>query len=203
MSILALRGKILSILTMKLKARIPQFAPESMDHDMVFFAYKDLITWLKVKWGMDESYLIPGKLNRYVFEKRDELDAFLNFWIDSWLEKWRERVKILHKKPKIPKPNAERLGRANRIYRKRKNLKELEEMVVRKLINNGEVCMTKEIAKNLILEEITKRVRSKDEKLDANLNPLDILSNLTSRISRLPNEKGPLVFLKVKSRLFE
>jgi len=202
MSILALRGKILSKLSRKLKARIPQFAPESIDHDMVFFAYKDLITWLKVNWGTDESHMVSGRLNRYVFEKADELDAFLNIWVDSWLEKWRERVRILHKKPRIPKPNLERVNTANKIYREKEHSKELEEIVVRKLVNKGEICMTREIAKNLILEEIAKRVPSEDEKGETNLNPLDVLNNLTSKIARLPNEKGPLVFLKVKGSPF-
>ncbi|MFB0502876.1 MAG: hypothetical protein ACETWE_03500 [Candidatus Bathyarchaeia archaeon] len=202
MSIVALRGKILSKLSGKLKARIPQFAPESMDHDMVFFAYKDLITWLKVKWGTNESHLVCGRLNKYVFEKEDELDAFLNFWVDSWLEKWRDRVRILLKKPRIPKPNLERVNTANRVYREGKHLKELEEIVVGKLVNKGEICMSREISKNLILEEIAKRVPSRDEKQEANLDALEILSDLTSRIARLPDEKGPLVFLKVKGSSF-
>lgn len=202
MSIVALRGQILSKLSRKLKERIPQFAPESMDHDMVFFAYKDLIAWLKVKWDTNESHMVSGRLNKYVFEKEDELDAFLNFWVDSWLEKWRDRVRILLKKPRIPKPNLERVNTANRVYREGKGLKELEEIVVRKLVNKGEICMTREISKNLILEEIAKRVPSRDEKQEANLNTLDILSDLTSRIARLPDEKGPLVFLKVKGSPF-
>ena len=202
MSIVALRGQILSKLSGKLKERIPQFAPESMDHDMVFFAYKDLIAWLKVKWDTNESHMVSGRLNKYVFEKEDELDAFLNFWVDSWLEKWRDRVRILLKKPRIPKPNLERVNTANRFYREGKDLKELEEIVVRKLVNKGEICMTREISKNLILEEIAKRVPSRDEKKEANLNTLDILSDLTSRIARLPDEKGPLVFLKVKGSPF-
>jgi len=202
MSIVALRGKILLKLSRKLKERIPQFAPESMDHDMVFFAYKDLIAWLKVKWDTNESHMVSGRLNKYVFEKEDELDAFLNFWVDSWLEKWRDRVRILLKKPRIPKPNLERVNTANRFYREGKDLKELEEIVVRKLVNKGEICMTREISKNLILEEIAKRVPIRDEKQEANLNTLDILSDLTSRIARLPDEKGPLVFLKVKGSPF-
>jgi len=34
------------------------------------------------------------------------------------------------------------------------------------------------------------------------LDALEILSDLTSRIARLPDEKGPLVFLKVKGSSF-
>ena len=202
MSILALRGKILSILSRQLKSRIPQFTPDSVDHDMVFFAYKDLITWLKAKWNIKDSRQIPRRLNRYVYEKAEELDAFLNFWVDQWLEKWRERVKILHKKPKIPKRNLERTNRAIGIYRKVKHLKDLEETVVRKLINQGEICMTEQIAKNLILEEIAKHIPTTNEKPEVELNSLDILSNLTSKIARLPNEKGPLVFLRVRTSSF-
>ncbi|MFQ6094721.1 MAG: hypothetical protein ACE5NN_01120, partial [Candidatus Bathyarchaeia archaeon] len=183
MSIIALRGKILSILSRELKARIPQFAPNSVDHDMVFFAYKDLITWLKVKWNVNESYLIPRRISTYVHEKQEELDAFLSFWIDQWLEKWRERVRILHKKPKIPKPHLERANRAIKIYRRMKHLKDLREIVVGKLINQGEICMTEEIAKNLILEEIAKRIQGTDDKTAVDLNCLDILNNLTSKIA--------------------
>ena len=117
MSILALRDRVLSMLSRKLRERIPQFAPEGVDRDMIFFAYKDLITCLRVKWKERDSYLIPRKLNKHIYDKTGEFDVFLSFWIDLWLEKWRERVKILHKKPKIPKPSLERANRALRIYR--------------------------------------------------------------------------------------
>jgi hypothetical protein len=59
------------------------------------------------------------------------------------------------------------------------------------------------IAENLIIEEITRRLR--DRKWDSNafrLDPIDIYNTLSRRISGLSKEKGPLVYLRVKPYMF-
>ncbi len=169
---------------------------------MISFVYRDLINWFRIKWNIDESYSIPSILDRYVEEKSEELNVFLSLWLDRWLEKWRERVRILHKKPKIPKFSLDRANKSMRVYRKMDRAVELKDTLIRKLINQGEICMTEQIAENLIVEEISKFIPKEDEEPETNLNPLDILNNLIPRISRLPMEKGPLVYLRVRTGLF-
>jgi len=167
---------------------------------MVSFVYRDLINWFRVKWNIEDSYSIPGMLDRYVDEESEELNVFLSLWLDRWLEKWRERVKILHKNPKIPKFSLERANRSMKIYRKMEHGAELKDALIRKLINKGEICVTEQIAENLIVEEIAKSIPRTDEGHETpRLNPLEILNNLTPRISRLPKEKGPLVYLRVRT----
>jgi len=202
-SILTLRGKIFSILSRELNARIPQFHPYDVDYEMIFFVYRDLVNWLRVKWDVEEAYSIPGMLDRYVEEKNEEFNALLSFWLDLWLQKWRDRVRILHKKPRIPKLSLEQTGKSIRIYRELDHREELKEALIRKLVNHGEICMTEQIAENLIVEEIAKYIPRLDEaRKVGGLNPLEILNNLVPRVSRLSRERGPLVYLKMRNSLF-
>jgi len=202
-SILTLRGKIFFILSRELNARIPQFHPYSLDYEMIFFVYRDLLNWLRIQRDIDEAYPTPGMLDRYVEEKNEEFNVFLSLWLDRWLEKWRERVRILHKKPKIPKISLERTDKSIRIFREMPHSDELKDAVIRKLINHGEICMTEQIAENLIVEEIAKFVPGLDEgNKVTGLNSLEILNNLIPRISRLSREKGPIVYLRMKNGLF-
>lgn len=186
----------------ELKARLPGFRPYSLDYEMIFFVYRDLVNWLRVKWDTGESHSVTGTLERYVEEKPEELNAFISLWLDLWLEKWRERVRVLRKKPKIPKLKLERVSQSAKIFRKMDHAKELKDALIRKLINLGEICMTDKIAENLIVEEIAKHIPRADEDREVSLNPLEVLNNLVPRVSRLPNEKGPLVYLRVKNGLF-
>jgi len=170
---------------------------------MISYVYRDLINWFTVKWNIDESHSIPTMLDRYAEEKSEELNAFLSLWLDHWLDKWRERVRILHRKPKIPKMSLERANKSMKVYKEMDHNGELKDTLVRKLINHGEICMTEQIAENLIVEEIAKFIPRLDEghKM-AGLNPLEILNNLIPRISRLSKEKGPLVYLRIRTSMF-
>jgi len=198
--IFSLRGKIFSVLLRELDVRIPQFHPYGADYEMVSFVYRDLINWFKVKWNIEESHSVYGLLDRHVEEKSEELNAFLDFWLDRWLEKWRDRVKILQKKPQIPQSNLDRANKALKICRKMDQGGELKDILVGKLINQGEICMTEQIAENLILEEISKCLpRMNEPDVEATLNPVQILNNLIPRICKLHRERGPLVYLRIRT----
>ena len=81
---------------------------------------------------------------------------------------------------------------------------ELKDALIRKLLNRGEICMTEQIAENLIVEEISKFIPRVDEGQETiNLNPLQILNNLIPRISQLPREKGPLVYLTLRTGSYQ
>jgi len=166
--------------------------------------YKDLINWFRAKWNIEDSYSIPSMLEGYIEENSEELNAFLNLWLDCWLEKWRERVRILHRKPKIPEFRLEQANKSMKIFGKMNRSVELKDALIGKLINRGEICMTEQIAENLIVEEISKFIPRVDEGQETiNLNPLQILNNLIPRISQLPREKGPLVYLTLRTGSYQ
>ncbi len=197
MSLAALKRRIVSILSEEFRVKVPQFSPYGLDYDMIFYAYHDLINWFKAEWDTDDPHLIAARLLRYFEGENEEFRAFIGFWLDRWLEKWRDRVRILHRKPKVPRFKIEQANRAINAFRRMNGSRELKEHVIRKLIKNGEICMTEQIAENLIVEEIAKHM-PKNRRRNVDLNPLDILNALTPKITRLSKERGPLVYLKVK-----
>ncbi|MEM2539009.1 MAG: hypothetical protein QXN85_00940, partial [Candidatus Bathyarchaeia archaeon] len=98
----------------------------------------------------------------------------------------------------------ENIRMARKVYQHMDYKLDLKSMAVRKLIKHGEICMIEFIAENLIVEEIAKRIRktSKDLNIVA-IDPLKIYSALSARISRLPKEKGPLVYLNIRPNVFQ
>jgi len=200
MGFLSLRRRIISMLAEELKEFIPQFEPYSADYQMVVYASKDLEEWMKYKWSLNNGAFYE-MLEEIIDNKHEEFHIFLKSWAGIWLEKWRERVRLLHTKPKLPPKVMERLKEAKRIYNKSEFKRELKELLIKKLIGHGEICMTNFIAENLIIEEITRRLR--DARPDnLNLDPIDIYNSLSRRISGLSKEKGPLVYLRIKPYMF-
>ena len=202
MGFLSLRRRIISLLAEELKEYVPQFEPYSADYQMVIYASKDLEEWMKYKWSLNSGVLYET-LERIIEDKHEEFHIFLKSWVSVWLDKWRERVRLLHTKPKLPPNVMERLKEAKRIYKKSEFKRELKDLLTRKLIRHGEICMASFIAENLIIEEITRRLR--DTKVDPNnfkLDPIDIYNSLSRRIFGLSKEKGPLVYLRIKPYMF-
>jgi len=202
MGLLSLRRRIISLLAEELKEYIPQFEPYSADYQMVVYASKDLEEWMRYKWSLNNGAFYET-LGRIIEDKYDEFHIFLKSWVSVWLDKWRERVRLLHTKPKLPPNVMKRLKEAKRIYQKSEFKRELKELLTKKLIRHGEICMAGFIAENLIIEEITRRLR--DVKPDSNnvkLDPIDIYNSLSRRIFSLSKEKGPLVYLRIKPYMF-
>lgn len=202
MAFLTLRRRIISMLAEELKEYIPQFEPYSADYQMVVYASKDLEEWMRCKWAMNSNDFY-GTLEKVIYDENEEFRIFLKSWIGVWLEKWRERVRLLHTKPKLPPNVVERIKEAKRIYRRSEFRNELKDLLIRKLIRQGEICMANFIAENLIIEEITRRLRGrKRDPASFKLDPIDIYNSLSRRISGLSKEKGPLVYLRVKPYMF-
>jgi len=202
MGFLSLRRRLISLLAEELKESVPQFEPYSADYQMVVYASKDLEEWIRYKWSLN-SGVFHETLERIMDEKNDEFHIFLKPWVSIWLEKWRERVRLLHTKPKLPPNVMERLKEAKRIYKKSEFKRELKDLLTRKLIRHGEICMASFIAENLIIEEITRRLRdTKPNSNNIKLDPIDIYNSLSRRIIGLSKERGPLVYLRIKPYMF-
>ncbi len=197
------RSRLFSLLAKEFETFIPQFKPYTTDYQMVAYASKDLETWLKVKMGIDDAEALYKMVEEtYRGGPRDPRTP-VGFWADMWLKKWRERVKILSTKFEEPRDHVERVKRARKIFQEMDWRNELRKMIIKKLIEHGEICMTEFIADNLIIEEIARRLQRADNNSIIALDPLSIYNAVSSRIVRLSKEKGPLVYLSIKPGLFQ
>ncbi|MEM2915446.1 MAG: hypothetical protein QXH91_08640 [Candidatus Bathyarchaeia archaeon] len=205
MSYSTYRGNLLTLLIEEFETCIPQFKPYSLDYQMVVYACRDLEAWLRTKWEIDDYKELFEKIESFLNEEHGYFKVFLRFWSKQWLDKWRERVKVFSAQPKMPPQYMSKLKKAKKIYMEMEHRKELKKAVTRKLLNQNEICMTEIIAENLIIEEIAKRIKSTNEDSEMPnliiLNPIDILNTLSHRISKLPKEKGPLIYLNIKPYL--
>lgn len=202
MNVMPLRSRLFSFLARELEALIPQFKPYTTDYHVVAYASKDLETWLKVKMGIEDAGLLYKRIEEMSRERPEDLKAMLSFWANIWLSKWQERVRIQPAKTEESKEHAEKIRRARRILQEMEWKDDLKNMVIRKLIECGEVCMTEFIAENLIVEEIARRLHRADDKSFVAPDPLSIYNAVSLRIMRLSREKGPLVYLNIKPGLF-
>jgi hypothetical protein len=204
MSAINFRNKVFSLLIEAFQGYIPQFKPYTLDYQMVVYASRDLETWLKVKLNTDDAQAIYKSLEGYFEGKMQDLKSSISLWASMWLNKWRERVRVLSTKFEMPPDYAEKIGRAKKIYQNMDYKYELKNMAVRKLVNQGEICMIEFIAENLIIEEIAKRIRkSSKNMISIAPDPLSIYNAVSARITRLPKERGPLVYLNIKPNIFQ
>jgi hypothetical protein len=203
MSTLSFRNKLFSLLVEELGTYIPQFKPYTLDYQMVLYASKDLEVWLRVKMNTEDNRVIYERLEENFRTKPRDLRLSINFWAGMWLKKWRERVRILSTRFEMPPDHIERIRKARRLYQNIDYKSELKSMAVKKLVDYNEICMIEPIAENLIIEEIAKYIQKENKGLmPAVLDPLSIYNAVSGRISRLPKEKGPLIYLNIKPNIF-
>ncbi|MEM1514491.1 MAG: hypothetical protein QXH24_00315 [Candidatus Bathyarchaeia archaeon] len=203
MSAVNIRSRLFSLLAKEFESFIPQFKPYTTDYQMVAYSSKDLETWLRVKMGIDDSREIYRKVEDILRENPNNFKTSLSFWASMWLRKWKERVRILLTKFEEPRDHVERVKRARRILQEMEWRDELRSMVIKKLVEHVEICMTEFIADNLVIEEIARRLQRTDKDSVVALDPLSIYNAVSSRIIRLSRERGPLVYLNIKPGLFQ
>ena len=201
MRVVSLRRRLISLIAEEMKNRIPQFEPYSSDYQMVVYASKDLEEWMRQKLSLRGGSFYEA-LERMLYDGRGEFRVFVKSWVTIWLGKWRERVKLLHTKPKLPPSVEKRIKEAKRIYRRLEFRKELKNLITRKLISQGEICMAGFIAENLIIEEIARRLRNPNvDPKNLRLDPIDIYNALSRRVLEIQRERGPLIYLRIKPNL--
>jgi hypothetical protein len=188
---------VMSLLTRELKRAIPELNLHGPERSLLDFAYQDLKTCLKTKWKDVSSTEIEENLK--VEDRQEELNEFLKVWIPQWLEKWRERVTLCQKLPFFSLEHAKTKRKAAKLFKRMENWQELKKLITQKLIDKGEVCMTEMLAENLIVEEITHRLRRNNGKtLDKNtMEPLNVFQAVLPRVQRLTERRIPLIHLKL------
>ena len=189
---------IMPMLAGELENEIPDLDIHGSEKRLLEFAYQDLEACLSEKFRDTASEDIEEVLNDET--RQDEVKSFLKVWTKQWLEKWRERVTFCQKIPYFSLEQLKTKKKATMIFKKMKNGQELRELVVQKLINNGEVCMADLISENLIIEEIACRLRMNKGKAATEKVPLEpwiILQEVLPRVKRLTQRKAPLIHLKL------
>ena len=180
-----------------LESEIPDVDIFGSDRKLLDFAFKDLTVCLSSKEGRNKVD-IKKVLNDKT--RHEEVKSFLKVWTQKWLTKWRERVTFCQKMPSFSLEHVQLRKEATRHYKGMEHGKELKQMIVQKLINNGEVCMPELIAENLIIEEITGRMRMNKHLVPEDkvtLDPYDLFENVSPQVKKLLGRKMPLIRLKL------
>ena len=189
---------ILPWLAGELEKEIPDLDIHGSERKLLDFAYQDLETCLIEKLNDKNSGDIEEALKDE--RRQDEIQTFLKIWTKKWLEKWRERVTLCQKMPYFSLEHLKAKKKAKKIFKRIKKGPELKKMIIKSLINKGEICMVDLIAENLIIEEIAFRLRMNSRKIPADkiiLDPWHILQAVSPRIKRLVKRKTPLVHLQL------
>ena len=77
---------------------------------------------------------------------------------------------------------------------------ELKDFVIQKLISQGEVCMPELIAENLVIEQITFRLKSQNGKSSVDkdaLKPWQIFCDVLPQVRSLAKRKTPIIHMKL------
>lgn len=180
-----------------LESEIPDVDIFGSDRKLLDFAYKDLeicLTSREDDKKVDISKVLEDKT------RHEEVKSFLKVWTQQWLGKWRERVTFCQKMPQFSLEHVQLRKEATKQYKSMEHGKELKKMIVQKLIKNGEVCMAELIADNLIIEEMTGRMRLNKRMVPEDkitMEPYDLFQNVSPQVKKLTKRKIPLIRLKL------
>jgi hypothetical protein len=182
----------------ELEKEIPDLDLYGSERKLLDFAYQDLETCLKEKYEDPNFGDIEEALNDEA--RQEEIKAFLKVWTTQWLEKWRERVTFCQKMPQFSLDHLKTKTKAKKIFKRMENGQELKNLVVQKLIKEGEICMAELIAENMIIEEIAYRLKMNKGKAPTDktvLDPWSIFQEVSPRVKSLAERKTPLIHLKL------
>lgn len=194
------------LLSEKLKDKNPMLDIFGSDHKVLQIACQDLTNYLKFHWNLvgkeANEYELVDRLEEYYNENPDELEEFINLWTGIWLKKWKERVKLLIGKEKARKWNkvAGILNKAEPLWRKLADRREMQEVVTSTLIKNGEICGTSILAENLLKMELgrnKKKYSNEEERV------MNVINNTLRKSRELARSIGPLIFVKVDKGYYQ
>jgi hypothetical protein len=180
-----------------LESEIPDVDIFGSERKLLDFAYQDLQICLTTR-DKDKKVDIDQIIKDQT--RHDEVRCFLKVWTPQWLEKWRERVTFCQKVPRFSMSQIKFRKKATKHFKEMEQGDELKEMIVQKLIEKGEVCMPELIAENLIIEELTTRMRMIDRKVADDfivLEAWDVFKNVSPQVKKLSERKAPLIRLKL------
>ncbi|MCL1965792.1 MAG: hypothetical protein FWF66_06615 [Candidatus Bathyarchaeota archaeon] len=169
------------------------------DRKVLQIAYRDFTNYLKVHWNLigkeaNQCEMVKN-LEKQIKENLVEFEEFLTIWTNIWLRKWKERVKLLIGNQKSVESQVfDELKSAEPYWRKIGQKQEVTELVVGALVKNGEICGTEIVAESLLKMELcAKHV----QKLDDKERVLNIVNSALQKTRRIPQNNGPLIFVKI------
>ncbi|MGD8546185.1 MAG: hypothetical protein PVH12_08440 [Candidatus Bathyarchaeota archaeon] len=183
----------------KLKSKNPMIDIFGSDRKVLQIACQDLANYLKVHWDLigkeaSECELVD-KLEELYNDDPDELEEFIDLWAGMWLKKWKERVKLLIGKKSMKwKKVRSTIEKAQPLWRKLSNRKEMQEVVASTLIRNGEICGTSILAENLLKMELGQ---NKDGYTNQEEQVMNVVNSALRKSRKLARSSGPLIFVKV------
>ncbi len=195
------------LLSESLRNRNPQFDLQRSDKRLLRIASQDFTNYLMFHWKLTDQEIaqleFTERIRRYVHEEPEELKEFMNIWCGIWMKKWNERVELVTEPEESQrlKKNLKRLDQAERVWRQHGNRSKIEDILVKALIRNGEVCGTSILAEHLIKTELASRIERKNY-TNSLEDLLDITCNVLRRARHLSQTKGKTIFIITgKSRL--
>jgi len=188
------------LLSEKLKNKNPMLDLFGADRKVLQIACQDLTNYLKVHWNLigkeANEWELVDKLEEFYQNEPKELEEFLDLWTSMWLKKWGERVKLLIGKEDSTKWDkvTKTLSKAEPLWRKLPNRKELQEVVISTLVKNGEICGTSILAENLLKMELGENEKNYSTEREQTLN---LVNNTLRRARELSRSRGPLIFVRI------
>lgn len=187
------------LLSEKLKSKNPMIDIFGSDRKVLQIACQDLTNYLKVHWDLigkeaSECELVD-KLEELYNDDPDELEEFIDLWAGIWLKKWKERVKLLIGEKSMKwKKVRNTIQKAQPLWRKLSNRKEMQEVVASTLIKNGEICGTSILAENLLKMELGQ---NKEGYTNQEEQVMNVVNSALRKSRKLARSSGPLIFVKV------
>jgi hypothetical protein len=188
------------LLSEKLKNKNPMLDLFGADRKVLQIACQDLTNYLKVHWNLigkeASEWELVDRLEEFYKKEPKEFEEFLDLWTSMWLKKWSERVKLLIGKEDSTKWDkvTKTLSKAEPLWRKLANRKELQEVVISTLVRNGEICGTSILAENLLKMELGENRKNYSTEREQTLN---LVNNTLRRARELSRSKGPLIFVRI------
>ncbi len=194
------------LLSEKLKNKNPMLEVFGSDHKVLQIVCQDLTNYLKVHWNLvgkeANECEIVDKLEKFYNENPKELEEFIDLWTGIWLNKWKQRVKLLIGNQESQRWNkvTRTLKNAEPLWRRLKNRREMQEVVVSTLIKNGEICGTSILADNLLKMELGKNKKNSVKEEERVLN---VTNNTLRKARDLARSRGPLIYVRIDKGYYQ
>jgi Trm5-related predicted tRNA methylase len=195
---------LLLLLSESLRNREPRLDLGGADRKVLSIAIEDLRNYLKVHWRLigketAESEL-RAKVRQCFYERMDELEELVDFWVGMWIKKWNERVKLVigDKTHRHLKNIHGFSGKGRSKWKSLTSWSGAEETAIEALIRNGEICGTKVLAQSLLKSELGEPAQKKTDRDDL----VVVVNNLLKRARELSESSGPLMFIRVDKRFW-
>jgi len=188
------------LLSKSLKNKNPTLDLQRSDKRLLRIASQDFMNYLKFHWKLTRQEItqpeLMEKISRYLHEKPEELEEFLNVWSGIWMKKWGERVKLVTETEECQclRKKHKRLNQIEPMWRQLRNRSEIEEIVVEALIRNGEICGTSILAEHLLKTDLALKTKGKyfTNSLE---DLLDITRRVVTKARYLSRTTGPTIFI--------